>query len=285
MTESPASQTSVARFYERALRDVTPGCCAPQQAVPILATDYSREQLASLPTDAVANSFGCGNPLAFAQVKSGQSVLDLGSGAGIDLIIAAETVGPTGRVIGVDISPEMVERARANVERAGHANVEIHAGEMEAIPLADASVDWVVSNCVINLSPDKPKVFGEIARVLKPGGQILVSDIIAHALPDWVLSNADLYAACISGALTEADYIGAATSAGLADVKIVDRLVYDGAMIAALIVDQLPVSVAELGPRLGFGDDTGAFMDFVLQELDGKIESVKVAGRKHKAKT
>lgn len=280
MTDSPATQTSVARFYERALREFTPGCCSPQKPVPILATDYTPEQLSSLPSDAVANSFGCGNPLAFAQVESGQTLLDLGSGAGIDLIIAAETVGPKGKVIGVDLSAEMVERARANVERAGHANVEIHVGAMEVLPLADASVDWVVSNCVINLAPDKPRVFAEIARVLKPGGQMLVSDIIAHDLPEWVLSNADLYAACISGALTEADYLGAATSAGLADVKIVDRLVYDGAMIGALIVHQLPVSVSELGPRLGFGNDTGAFMNFVLQELDGKIESVKVAGRK-----
>jgi arsenite methyltransferase len=279
MSESPATQASVARFYERALRDVSPGCCAPQQPVPILATDYSPEQLAALPSDAVGNSFGCGNPLAFADVKVGQTLLDLGSGAGIDLIIAAEAVGPEGKVVGIDISAEMVERARANVARSGHENVELHVGEMEALPLPDASVDWVVSNCVINLSPDKPKVFSEIARVLKPGGQILVSDIIAHDLPTWVLENADLYAACISGALTEADYLGAATSAGLSDVKIVDRLVYDGAMIAALILDQLPVSVAELAPRLGFGEDSGAFMDFVLRELDGKIESVKVAAR------
>lgn len=279
MQDGSIIPTEMGKFYEMALRAAKPSCCAPSAPVPILAVDYPAEQLASLPADAVANSFGCGNPLAFAAVKAGQTVLDLGSGAGIDLILAAEAVGPTGHVIGIDVSAEMIERAKANVARAGHDNVTLHQGEIESLPLAEGSIDWVVSNCVINLSPDKPGVFGEIARVLRPGGQILVSDIIAHDLPQWVLDNADLYAACISGALTEAEYLGAAESAGLADVRIVDRLVYDGAMIATLIADQLPVAIADLASRMGFADDA-ALMDFVIEQLDGKIESVKVAGTK-----
>lgn len=277
MQELSPIPAQMGKFYEKALRDARPVCCGPSVPVPMLALDYSREQLAALPEDAVANSFGCGNPLAFAEVKEGQTVLDLGSGAGIDLIIAAEAVGPTGSVIGVDVSPEMIERAKANVAKAGHTNVTLIEGQIETLPLLDASVDWVISNCVINLSPDKPRVFGEIARVMRPGGRMLVSDIIAHDLPQWVLDNSDLYAACISGALTEADYLGAAEAAGLADVRIVDRLVYDGAMIGTLIADQLPVAMTDLAQRMGL-DDEGALMDFVIEQLDGKIESVKVAG-------
>lgn len=277
MQELSPIPAQMGKFYEKALRDARPVCCGPSVPVPVLALDYSREQLAALPEDAVANSFGCGNPLAFAEVKEGQTVLDLGSGAGIDLIIAAEAVGPTGSVIGVDVSPEMIERAKANVAKAGHTNVTLIEGQIETLPLLDASVDWVISNCVINLSPDKPRVFGEIARVMRPGGRMLVSDIIAHDLPQWVLDNSDLYAACISGALTEADYLGAAEAAGLADVRIVDRLVYDGAMIGTLIADQLPVAMTDLAQRMGL-DDEGALMDFVIEQLDGKIESVKVAG-------
>jgi arsenite methyltransferase len=276
MQDSSTIPAEMGKFYEKALRSDEPGCCGPKTTVPVLALDYSADQLASLPIDAIANSFGCGNPLAFAEVKAGQTVLDLGSGAGIDLIIAAEAVGPTGAVIGVDVSPEMIERAKANVARAGHENVTLFQSEIEDLPLPDSSIDWVVSNCVINLSPDKPRVFAEIARVMRPGGRMLVSDIIAHDLPDWVLDNSDLYAACISGALTEADYLGAAEAAGLADVHVVDRLVYDGAMIATLIADQLPVAIADLVDRMAFTDE-GALMDFVIEQFDGKIESVKVA--------
>jgi arsenite methyltransferase len=275
MQDSSTIPAEMGKFYEKALRSDEPGCCGPKTTVPVLALDYSADQLASLPIDAIANSFGCGNPLAFAEVKAGQTVLDLGSGAGIDLIIAAEAVGPTGAVIGVDVSPVMIERAKANVARAGHENVTLLQGKIEGLPLPDSSVDWVVSNCVINLSPDKPRVFTEIARVMRKGGRMLVSDIIAHDLPDWVLDNSDLYAACISGALTEADYLGAAESAGLSDVHIVDRLIYDGAMIATLIADQSPVAIADLADRMGFSDE-GTLMDFVIEQLDGKIESVKL---------
>lgn len=277
MQDRSVIPAAMGKFYENALRSPQPGCCEPNIPVPILAVDYTTEQLASLPTDAVSNSFGCGNPLAFADVKTGQTVLDLGSGAGIDLILAAQAVGPTGAVIGIDVSPEMIARAKSNVASAGYDNVTVLLGEIEHLPLTDASIDWVVSNCVINLSPDKPKVFREIARVMRPGGKILVSDIIAYDLPDWVLDNSDLYAACVSGALTETDYLDAAHSAGLEDVRIVDRLIYDGAMIATLIIDQLPVAIEDLADRMGFADK-GALMDFVIEQLDGKIESVKVAG-------
>lgn len=277
MQNRPTIPAAIGKFYENALRSQQPGCCEPQTPVPVLAVDYTTEQLESLPKDAVANSFGCGNPLAFAEVKAGQTVLDLGSGAGIDLILAAQAVGPAGAVIGIDVSPEMIARAKANVATAGYHNVTVLLGEIEDLPLADGSVDWVVSNCVINLSPDKPKVFREIARVMRPGGKMLVSDIIARDLPDWVLDNTDLYAACISGALTENAYLNAAQSAGLEDVRIIDRLIYDGAMIATLMIDQLPVAIEDLAGRMGFADK-GALIDFVIEQLDGKIESVKVAG-------
>ena len=151
---------------------------------------YSDEEFAALPADAVVNSFGCGNPLAFSAVQPGEVVLDLGSGAGIDLLLAARKVGAAGRVIGVDMTEEMIARARANIAAAGIENAEVRQGIIEELPVEDSSVDWVISNCVINLSPEKPRVFAEIARVLKPGGTMLVSDIVAEDLPEEIVARA-----------------------------------------------------------------------------------------------
>ncbi|HXZ43229.1 MAG TPA: methyltransferase domain-containing protein, partial [archaeon] len=149
-------------------------CCGPtaleQKGNLVKIAGYDKDDLSRLPADAVQNSFGCGTPLAFAGVQPGQVVLDIGSGAGIDCFIAAEKVGPTGKVIGLDMTPEMIERARQNARDAGMTNVEFRFGEAEKMPVEDSSVDWVISNCVINLSPDKPAVFGEIGRILRPGG-------------------------------------------------------------------------------------------------------------------
>ncbi len=198
------------------------GCCGEAASVASAAAGYSREELAALPEGADLG-LGCGNPTAFAQLRAGETVLDLGSGAGMDCFLAARQVGPTGRVIGVDMTPDMLARARANAEKMGAANVEFRQGEIEKLPVEDASVDVVISNCVINLSPDKPRVFREIARVLKPGGRMHVSDIVLHGeLPEAVKQLAEAYTACISGASQKADYLKAIADAGLAEV-IVER--------------------------------------------------------------
>lgn len=231
----------VSRTYAKAV--TTPGgsCCAgstcgapAQKGVLAKVAGYSAEDLDALPSDTVANSFGCGNPLAFSEVKPGDVVLDLGSGAGIDLIIAARKVGPTGRVIGVDMTDAMIERARANVAAAGLSNVEVRKGLIEDLPVESGSVDWVISNCVINLSPDKPRVFREIARVLRPGGRLRVSDIVVQDLPEALRKSPALYASCIAGAISEAAYVAGLGEAGLTDVTVRERVVYDAAQLEAL---------------------------------------------------
>jgi len=199
------------------------GCCgaggAPPQTISTLV-GYSAGELAAVPEGADLG-LGCGNPTAFAQLRAGETVLDLGSGAGLDCFLAAQRVGASGRVIGVDMTPEMLERARANAARIGAANVEFRQGEIENLPLEDGSVDVVISNCVINLSPDKPRVFREIARVLKPGGRMHVSDIVLHGeLPDALKQTAEAYSACISGAWQKDDYLAAIRDAGLAGVTV-----------------------------------------------------------------
>ena len=268
--------SDVKDFYARSLKNTEEGGC--RAANPALAPDYGAEALASAPADAVANSFGCGNPLAFAGVASGQTVLDLGCGAGLDLVLAAERVGPDGRVIGIDMSEEMLARARANVERAGLANIELHQAVIENLPLDDASIDHVVSNCVINLSPDKPAVFAEIHRVLKPGGRMLVSDIVAEDLPGWVLENRDLYAACVSGAVSEAEYLSQVREAGLEDGRVVDRLVYEEAHLRGLLADMVPIDLGAMAERLG--TDRDSLVAFLAKELAGKVRSIKVAARR-----
>ncbi len=187
---------------------------------------YQDEDLAALPPDAVENAFGCGNPVAFAEVREGNVVVDIGSGAGIDCLFAAQKVGLTGRVIGIDMTPEMLDRARANARAAGAANVEFRQGDAEKMPVDDASVDWVISNCVINLSPDKPAVFREIARVLKPGGRVSISDIVAEDLPPAIRASRDAWVACLAGAISEAEYVRGLEAAGLTDVQVTERIVY-----------------------------------------------------------
>jgi len=194
----------VSKAYARALEKAeqrSGSCCGPSGGAAAQNAGYGDEAKAY--GGAAGASFGCGNPLAFAGVEPGQTVLDLGSGAGLDLLIAAEKVGPTGRVIGVDMTDAMIEAAQRNAAEAGFGEiVELRKGHIEQLPVDDASVDWVISNCVINLSPDKPAVFRELQRVLRPGGRFSVSDIVVDELPDFVRDHPAAYAACIAGAVS-----------------------------------------------------------------------------------
>jgi SAM-dependent methyltransferase len=280
LTNEVNVREKAARFYEKALKPVAgSACCGASKATPIvIAAGYESGDLQDVPADAAGNSFGCGNPFAFAAVLPEQTVLDLGAGAGLDLIIAAQKVGPKGRVIGVDLSEVMLARAQANVEQAGLRNVDLRQGAIEDLPVESNSVDWVVSNCVINLSPDKLRVFREIRRVLKPGAKMLVSDIVADGLPDWLKSNSDLHSACVTGALTELDYLGAIREAGLADVAVVDRLRYDDSSLRVLITDALPVSLDDLACSMGkSADDVVAA---VVSALSGRVQSLRIAARR-----
>ena len=234
---------AVRETYARAITQRGCGCCgsaascSPSASRPDLTdlAHYTPEQLSQLPADAVENSFGCGNPLAFAGVRPGDAVLDIGSGAGIDVLLAAEIVGTTGKVIGLDFTPEMIARATQNAARASAMNVEFRLGDAEQMPLDDASVDWVISNCVINLAPNKRKVFAEIARVLKPGGRVSISDIVAGPLPEEIRSNLALWSNCIVGAIEEEEYLQIMREVGLEDVQVTARQYYDESSVRSLI--------------------------------------------------
>lgn len=275
----------VTNSYTEALKRSQEGgtaCCAPPTATEGTATATSgcgpegvaartagyEGELAAHP-EAGQSSFGCGNPLAFEDVKPGEVVLDLGSGAGFDLLIAAEKVGPAGRVIGVDMTDAMLDAARANAQRAGYTNVEVRKGLIEELPVEDASVDRVISNCVVNLSPEKDRVFAEIARVLAPGGRISISDIVAEDLPQALLDHPVAYSACVSGAIPEADYVRGLEAAGLADVAVAERQVYDADQLRGMIASDLEWA----------GNDPAA-LDEVLGQITGKVASVRLVGRR-----
>jgi arsenite methyltransferase len=186
------------------------------------AFGYTAEELTSIPAEANMG-LSCGNPTATAHLRPGEVVVDLGSGGGLDVFLASKQVGPTGRVIGIDMTPAMIERARNNAESGGYTNVEFHLAIIDQLPLPDASVDCVISNCVLNLAPDKPAVFREIARVLKPGGRLAVSDIaLKGPLPEAVASSLAAYVGCIAGAIRIETYREELLKAGFAQVEIVD---------------------------------------------------------------
>ncbi|KDE55677.1 arsenite methyltransferase [Methanoculleus sp. MH98A] len=170
---------------------------------------------------------GCGNPVALASLREGEVVLDQGSGAGFDSFLAAERVGPTGRVIGIDMTAEMLDKARENAKKSGRANVEFRLGEIEHLPVADSSVDVILSNCVINLSTDKPQVFREAFRVLRPGGRLMVSDIVLMApLPAPLAESALLYSSCVAGALIKEEYLGSIAGAGFTEIAVQGETVF-----------------------------------------------------------
>ncbi|MFA5795388.1 MAG: arsenite methyltransferase [Candidatus Brocadiia bacterium] len=187
---------------------------------------YSDAEIKAVP-DGANLGLGCGNPLALASLKPGETVLDLGSGAGFDCFLASKKVGPRGRVIGVDMTPEMIAKARANARKGNYANVEFRAGEIEKLPVDDGSIDIIISNCVINLSPDKPAVFKEAFRVLKPGGRLMVSDIVmVKPMPAAIKKSIGAYVGCLTGALMKADYIRAVKDAGFGKVEVLDEAAY-----------------------------------------------------------
>jgi len=244
MNQNEQIREMVSTAYGKAISSTASGCgCkTPNEKASIAdMAGYEKADIIALNSDAAASSFGCGNPLAFSGVKEGDTVLDLGSGAGFDLILAAKIVGPNGRVIGVDMTEAMVEKARENIKAEGLTNVDVRYGLIENLPVESASVDWVISNCVINLSPEKERVFSEIHRVLKPGGQMLVSDIVAKNLPDWLRQNDQIYSACVGGAISEEDYLAGLREAGLNNAEVRNRFVYDASQIKAFFeTEEIP---------------------------------------------
>lgn len=203
-------------------------CCSPVEAVDaakdITARLYSMEGFADLPDSVTDASMGCGSPVALAELQPGEVVLDLGSGGGLDCFLAAKKVGLGGRVIGLDMTPEMIRLARRNAKKVEAMNVEFRYGEIEDIPLPDESVDVIISNCVINLSPDKDTVFREAYRVLRPGGRMIVSDIVVHGeLPRLIRNDLVAWAGCVAGALEETDYLDKIRAAGFKEVEVLSR--------------------------------------------------------------
>jgi arsenite methyltransferase len=204
------------------------GSCASATDDPITSNLYSEAETATLPARAVLASLGCGNPTALAELREGEVVLDLGSGGGIDVLLSARRVGPTGKAYGLDMTDEMLALARKNQREAGIENVEFLKGDIESIPLPDASVDVIISNCVINLSGDKRKVIAEAFRVLKPGGRFAVSDVVIRGeVPAEVRSSMELWVGCIAGALTEQEFHSLLREAGFDEIDIEPTRVYE----------------------------------------------------------
>jgi SAM-dependent methyltransferase len=232
---------------------------------------YTDEDLEAVPSGSNLG-LGCGNPTALASIKAGETVLDLGSGAGFDCFLASNKVGPEGRVIGVDMTVEMVARARDNASKGGYKNVEFRQGEIENLPVEDSTIDVIISNCVINLVPNKDKAFKEAFRVLKPGGRLMVSDIVLlKKLPDFVKDSIEAYVGCIAGAATKDRYLGAIKSAGFGDVTVIDETVFP---LDCMTND--PTGQAILKSLKGTPEQ--------LKEVQNSISSVKVGAIKPNSK-
>jgi len=258
------------------------GSCCPPQATSCCGAPkvedeigkrigYSDEELGAVPEGANLG-LGCGNPTALASLQEGETVLDLGSGAGFDCFLAAKKVGATGKVIGVDMTPEMLDKARQNAATDNYTNVEFRLGEIENIPAADGSVDAIISNCVINLSPDKPRVFQEAFRVLRPGGRMMVSDIVLLAeLPEFVKQSVEAYASCVAGAMLKDDYLAAIKAAGFDEVEILDETVFPTQFVRSMVENDPMVKA--------FVEESGKSME-ELAEIGKTVVSVKVKGTK-----
>jgi arsenite methyltransferase len=249
----------------------TAGCCGPSACGggdPITANLYSDAETTGLPADAVTASLGCGNPTALIELQPGDTVLDLGSGGGIDVLLSARRVGPAGKAYGLDMTDEMLALARENQRKAGAANVEFLKGTIEAIPLPDNSVDVIISNCVINLSSDKDAVLREAFRVLKPGGRFAVSDVVVRGeVPADIRRSVELWVECIAGALEESEYATKLRAAGFTNVEVEPWRVYK--------VDDARVFLTE----------HGVDVDRVAPQVEGKFASAFVRARKPAAKS
>jgi len=239
----------------------TSGCCGPD---PITSNLYDNGQAEAVPAEALLASLGCGNPTALAELNAGETVLDLGSGGGIDVLLSARRVGPTGKAIGLDMTDEMLSLARENQQKAGVTNVEFVKGEIEQIPLPDNSVDVIISNCVINLSADKDRVIAEAFRVLKPGGRFAVSDVVVkgHDVPADVRRSMELWVGCIAGALEEDSYREKLARAGFE------------------AIDVEPTRVYQVADAKQFLAEAGIADEGVLAQIDGRFMSAFVRARK-----
>ena len=259
MTRILDSEVAVRERYSRAAERVEDKLCCP--------TTYDPQYQKVIPAEILEKDYGCGNPSR--HLRPGETVLDLGSGTGKICFIAAQVVGPSGRVIGVDMTPEMLAKARANAEKGGYTHVEFREGEIEKLPVEDNSVDIVISNCVINLSPDKEAVFSEIHRVLKPGGKFFVSDIVLSApLPDSIRNSAAAYTACVAGALLKEDYLAKIQASGFKEVNVLKESTFP---LDPLTNDP---NVRDLSEKLG--DATEEEREQAAQS----VLSVQVEGRK-----
>jgi arsenite methyltransferase len=239
----------------------------PKEATdPITANLYEASQLEAIPQDAFLASLGCGNPTALAGLEPGQTVLDLGSGGGIDVLLSARRVGPAGKAYGLDMTDEMLALAEENKRKSGLTNVEFLRGEIEKIPLPDASVDVIISNCVINLSADKDRVLSEAFRVLKPGGLFAVSDVVSKGeIPEEIRRSVELWAGCIAGALEDREYEQKLRHAGFVDIQVE------------------PTRVYRVEDARGFLEESGFDVDMLAPLVDGKFMSAFVRARKPEA--
>jgi SAM-dependent methyltransferase len=251
-----SNQTAIREKYGSVARSVTEAsaaaCCDPALRCcdPITKNLYTEGEKSVLPDDAVLASLGCGNPTALIDLKPGETVLDLGSGGGIDVLLSARRVGPTGKAYGLDMTDEMLALARENQRQAGAANVEFLKGEIENVPLPDESVDVVISNCVINLSADKSRVLREAFRVLRPGGRFAVSDVVVRGeVPDAVRRSMLLWVGCIAGALEEDDYRAKLLAAGFSDVDLEATRIYD-IEDARVFLTEAGIAVDEIAPQV-----------------------------------
>ena len=258
------------KYGQAALRVHTGGssCCGASTALesccdPITTNLYDATQASQIPEDALKASLGCGNPTALAQLNAGETVLDLGSGGGIDVLLSARRVGPTGKAYGLDMTDEMLALARENQRKAGVQNVEFLKGEIEAIPLPDNSVDVIISNCVINLSADKDRVLREAFRVLKPGGRFAVSDVVVHGdVPQQVRDSVLLWVGCIAGALQDTEYTAKLADAGFEAIEVEPTRTYYVEDARAFLTDQ------------------GVDVDAIAPQVDGKFMSAFIRAKK-----